>query len=230
VSRTPSITKDYTFVSPSPIARRLLWHVLGTGRTWISGPVRQEPFINPGAVLLWVESGTGTLEMGQHRCRLERGPKLWLFKLVKPRLFTPARKGQLVISTIRFSGPGLEPWLEVLDVTHAPEFTVGASQAAEVRALYPRLQRWVNEYPPRWERRVHGALTSVLDKLLDARKLLLTNQTDLPESITRALNAIAVEPFRDWRARELAARAGLNYASFRALFRQHLHETIHEHL
>jgi len=73
-------------------------------------------------------------------------------------------------------------------------------------------------------------LTLLLQKFLNARKLLNEDPSRLPEAITRALDAIETDSSRDWKARELAALAGLNYSSFRALFREHMRETVHEHL
>jgi AraC-like DNA-binding protein len=77
---------------------------------------------------------------------------------------------------------------------------------------------------------VHLALRLLLELFLDARNLLHMNKPQLPEPIACALNAIATDPFRDWKAPELAARTGVSYASYRALFREHMHETVHEHL
>jgi AraC-like DNA-binding protein len=77
---------------------------------------------------------------------------------------------------------------------------------------------------------MHLVLVSVLQELIMSRDVLVRDQKDLPEPITRALDVLAADPYRDWGARELAAAAGVNYSSFRALFREHMHETVHEHL
>jgi len=143
VAQPRILTTDYTFVSPSPIARRLLWHVLGVGLTRHDAPVRQEPFAKPGAVLLWVESGAGALEIGPDRFTLERGPVFFLFNLVKPQFFSPVRNTGLVIRTIRFSGPGLELWLAGLGIPGNPRFQLNKKTAAQVRSAQARLWRWV---------------------------------------------------------------------------------------
>ncbi|MBI4025288.1 MAG: helix-turn-helix transcriptional regulator [Verrucomicrobia bacterium] len=221
---------DYTLASPSNIARRMLWHVLGIGRSCYRGAVRWESLNRPGAVLLWVESGAGTLEIGSDSFALERGPRFCLFNLTKSRVFTPISGSTLAIQTIRFSGPALEIWIEELGVQRNPEFRLSSKSVAAIHTTHPKLWRWVKEKPAHWEWRVHLGLTHLLQKFMLARNLFTPDQARLPDVITRVLNAIATDPFRNWRANELAVLAGSNYSSFRALFREQMHKTIHEHL
>lgn len=193
-------------------------------------PRRFEALDKPGAVLMWVESGAGQLTLGAAEHRLSRGPKFWLLSIQQPRLFVPAKGSTLLVQAIRFAGPTLDSLLDTLGVAQSPEFTLNPSQAASVYQTQRKLLRLVKGRPANWEWKCHIALTFLLRKFLAARKVLNRDPRYLPEPITRALNAIASDPHRDWKARQVAAIAGLNYSSFRVLFRQHMHETIHEYL
>jgi AraC-like DNA-binding protein len=224
------IESDYTWVSPSPVARRLLWHVLGTGRSTFFARSWRKTYMRPGAVLFWVESGSGTLEMGSDRFKLEPGSNFWLFGLSKPRVFVPDPGGALVIRTIRFSGPGLNLWLDELRTAENPDFHLRPQWTAEIHAMRRKLVRLFKKPTTFWEWEVHQAMTSVLQKFVITRKLLPATPQELPEPIVRALEAIRSNPSRDWTVRELAAHVGMSYSSFRDLFRESMHETVHDHL
>ena len=49
-------------VDPSPVARRLLWHLFSIGSRRVTQPDRHERFEKPGAHMFWVQSGAGELE------------------------------------------------------------------------------------------------------------------------------------------------------------------------
>src|SRR4051794_23619054 len=70
VSAPPTAYDRFT---PPAAARRLCWHVLGGGRSRYVRPTGFEAFSNPGAVLMWVEAGAGTLRVGPATFQLERG-------------------------------------------------------------------------------------------------------------------------------------------------------------
>src|ERR1039458_3503975 len=61
------------FVDPSPVARRLLWHLFSIGVRRVEQTDRHERFEKPGAHLFWVQSGEGELEYRSRRFRLRRG-------------------------------------------------------------------------------------------------------------------------------------------------------------
>ncbi|MCX8092386.1 MAG: AraC family transcriptional regulator, partial [Verrucomicrobiae bacterium] len=67
-------------------------------------------------------------------------------------------------------------------------------------------------------------------RLLMSRNLLVSPRAELPEPVVRALNAIAANPLRDWKARELAGVAKVSYSGLRALFRKCGQGTIHQHI
>ena len=49
---TLSPTDNLTFVDPSPVARRLLWHLFSIGTRRIEQPDRHDRFEKPGAHLI----------------------------------------------------------------------------------------------------------------------------------------------------------------------------------
>ena len=101
-----------TFVDPSPVARRLLWHLFSIGSRRLEQPDHHQRFEKPGAHLFWVQSGEGELEHEIGRFALRRGKKVWLVDMGKPRTYIPAPNRHLTITGFRFGGPGLEFWHE----------------------------------------------------------------------------------------------------------------------
>src|SRR6266446_1599156 len=106
------------FVEPTPVARRLLWHLFSIGSRRMTEPDHHEPFEKPGAHLFWVQSGEGQLEDQTGRRGLERGRKVWLVDMSKPRTYMPGPKRHLTITGFRFGGPALEFWHE--EIRDAP--------------------------------------------------------------------------------------------------------------
>jgi len=219
---------NLVFVEPSPIARRLLWHLFSIGARRVTGPDRHEPFEKPGAHLFWVQSGEGELEYGPGRFALRRGRKVWLADMSKPRTYIPAPKRHLTIAGFRFGGPALEFWHEEVAREKNPEFTL--DDFGFVRRAQSELLRLVRRRPTGWEWHVHVAITNLLGQLLMSRNLLDSPNAELPAPVTRVLNAIAANPLRDWKARELAALGKVSYSGLRALFRSSGQGTIHEHI
>ncbi len=173
---------------------------------------------------------TDTTQLGDRTWELRPPPQFCLYSAGQPRVFVPTGDRELVTRLFWFGGPGLEAWLEELDVANQPIFQMPRPKM--LYGAYDRLLRLAKRRPPKWEREAHATLIGVLQELLLARNLLGHDPAGagLPQEITRALNAIEADPARDWRANELAARAGLSYSAFRALFREHLHESPHEYL
>src|SRR5580692_7162908 len=219
---------NLTFVEPSPISRRLLWHLFSLGSRRVIEPDHHVPFEKPGAHLFWVQSGEGELKHETGRFSLRSGRKIWLADMSKPRTYLPAPKKHLTIAGFRFGGPGLEFWHEVIREGENSEFTL--EDFAFVRRTQSELLRLVRRKPAGWEWQVHVVITNMLGKLLVARNLLVSPQAELPAPIIRVLNAISANPHKDWRAKELAAVGKVSYSLLRSLFQSAKQGTIHENI
>lgn len=216
------------FVEPSPIARRLLWHLFSIGSRRVEQPDHHEPFEKPGAHLFWVQSGEGELEHETGRFALRSGRKVWLVDMSRPRTYIPAPRRHLAIAGFRFGGPGLEFWHEEIRGTENSEFIL--KDLAWVKRTQNELLRLVRRRPVGWEWQVHVAITNMLGQLLISRNLLVSPQAELPAPVARVLNAIATNPTRDWQASELAAIGKVSYSGLRALFHSSGQGTIHQHI
>jgi AraC-like DNA-binding protein len=219
---------NLTFVDPSPTARRLLWHLFSIGSRRVTQIDRHERFEKPGAHLFWVQSGEGELEYKSTKFELKRGKKVWLVDMGQPRTYLPATGKHLAIVGFRFGGPGLEFWHEVLKVTDNPEFNLEDARFSST--LQSELLRLVKRKPTGWEWQVHLRITEMLGKLLMARELLTSPHAELPAPVMRVLNAIAANPSRDWKAKELAVIAKVSYSGLRAAFQKSGQGTVHEHI
>jgi AraC-like DNA-binding protein len=224
----PGSTDKLTFVEPSPIARRLLWHLFSIGSRRINEPDRHEAFEKPGAHLFWIQSGQGELEHAGGRFALSGGKKVWLADMSKPRTYIPAPQRHLTITGIRFGGPGLEFWHEVIREGGNSEIVL--EDFGVVRRSQSELVRLVRRRPAGWEWQVHVVITNLLGHLLMSRNLLVSPRAELPAPIVRVLNAISANPHRDWRARELATVGKVSYSLLRALFKASKQGTIHQNI
>jgi AraC-like DNA-binding protein len=219
---------NLVFVDPSPIARRLMWHLFSIGSRRMEAPDRHERFEKPGAHLFWTQSGEGELEYKTTRFHLSRGKKVWLVDMAKPRVYIPAPGRHLAITGFRFGGPGLEFWHEEFRDEENAEFTF--DDFGFVTLLQNELTRLVRRRPTGWEWQVHIRITEMLGRLLMSRNLLVSPQAELPLPVVRVLNAISANPLRDWKAKELAAIGKVSYSGLRALFQAAGQGTIHEHI
>ena len=219
---------DLKFVEPSPIARRLLWHLFSIGSRKIVEPDHHVAFEKPGAHLFWVQSGIGELRHGTGVSSMTPGKKIWLVDMSKPRIYMPAPKKHLTIVGLRFGGPGLEFWHEVIREEGRTEFNL--KDFGFIRTAYRELLRLLRRRPVGWEWQVHVVITDVLGKLLMSRGMLVSPQAELPAPIQRVLNAIAANPNRDWKAKELASVGKVSYSLLRSLFQEAGKGTIHEHI
>jgi len=224
-SRSPD---HLNFVEPSPVARRLLWHLFSIGSRRVEQPDHHEPFEKPGAHLFWVQSGEGELEHETGRFALRPGRKVWLVDMSRPRTYRPAPRRHLTIVGFRFGGPGLEFWHEEIRGDENSEFTL--KDFAWVKQTQSELLRLVRRRPAGWEWQVHVAITNMLGKLLVSRNLLVSPHAELPPPVVRVLDAISANPSRDWQASELAAIGKVSYSGLRALFQSSGQGTIHEHI
>jgi AraC-like DNA-binding protein len=216
------------FVEPSPVARRLLWHLYSIGSRRLTEPDEHQSFEKPGAHLFWVQSGDGELEHETGPFALRRGKKVWLVDMSKPRTYSPIQKRHLTITGFRFGGPGLEFWHEEIRGDENSEFTL--DDFGFVKQTYGELLRLVRRKPTGWEWQIHVVITNVLGKLLMSRNLLVSPQSELPAPVLRVLNAISANPLRDWKAKELAAIGKVSYSGLRALFQKSGQGTIHEQI
>ena len=228
MSRLSGSANDLVFVEPSPIARRLLWHLFSIGSRRMEQADHHERFEKPGAHLFWVQSGEGELEYRSSHFELKRGKKIWLVDMAKPRTYIPAPGRHLTISGFRFGGPGLEFWHEEFHVDENAEFAVDDFQV--VTRILSELLRLVRRLPTGWEWQVHLRITEILGQLLMSRELLASPQAELSPPVLRVINAISANPLRDWKAKELAMIGKVSYSGLRALFQQAGQGTIHQHI
>lgn len=212
-------------VEPSPEARRLLWHVLSAGVVTRDEPERREGFDKPGAFLFWISSGRGTLEVGGRSFQLRPGPRCWLLDLRQARNYLPAPGRKLVSNGLRFAGPGVESWLELLE---APAQFAFARQAdfASIRRAQRQIRELVTRRPRAYEWQAHLLVTHVLGLLLDQRGLLAGPAKPVPASVARVLAGVGANPERQWRARELARVAGVSGSGLRNQFKRAQGETL----
>ena len=219
---------NLVFAEPSRVARRLLWYLFSIGSRRLTEPDLHGPFEKAGAHLFWIQSGEGILEYEGRRFALRRGHNVWLVDMSKPRIYAPAAKKHLTITGFRFAGPALEFWHEELRSEATSEFIL--DDFGFVKRTYTELLRLVRRRPTGWEWQVHVVITNLLGRLLVSRSLLDSPNAELPTPVVRALNAIAADPFRDWKAKELATVAKVSYSGLRALFHSTNQGTIHEHI
>jgi AraC-like DNA-binding protein len=228
VPAPPRSADHLTFVEPSPIARRLLWHLFSIGSRRIVEPDHHVSFEKPGAHLFWVQSGEGELEQETGRFDLRRGKKVWLVDMSRPRTYRPKPGRHLTIAGFRFGGPGLEFWHEEIRGNQNPEFAL--DDFPLVPQSYNELLRLARRKPIGWEWQVHVVITNLLGKLLMSRDLLTSPHDELPAPVVRVLNTIAANPLRDWKARELATVGKVSYSGLRALFKSSGQGTVHAHI
>ncbi len=221
----PGSVDHLTFVEPSPIARRLLWHLYSIGSRRLGEPDQHQSFEKPGAHLFWVQSGEGELEHETGRFALRRGKKVWLVDMSRPRTYSPISKRHLTITGFRFGGPGLEFWHEEIRGDENSEFIV--EDFGFAKRTHNELLRLVRRKPTGWEWQIHVVITNMLGKLLMSRNLLVSPHAELPAPVVRVLNAISANPLRDWKAKELAAIGKVSYSGLRALFQNSGRGTIH---
>jgi AraC-like DNA-binding protein len=153
---------------------------------------------------------------------------VWLVDMSKPRTYIPKPGRFLTITGFRFGGPGLEFWHEEIRGKETSEFTV--DDFGFVKRTQTELLRLVRRRPAGWEWQAHVAITNMLGKLLMSRNLLVSPNAELPAPVVRVLNAIAANPLRDWKAKELAAIGKVSYSGLRAMFQACRQGTIHEHI
>ena len=214
---------------PSAVARRLLWHVFSVGRVWRDEPEVHPAFDKAGVFLFGVVSGRGALLQSGQRWDLCVAPQCWLLDMRQPRTYEPLDGQRLETVGVRFSGPGLDAWLEALG--GAGEFRFSSPlEMLFLGSAQKRLLRLVTRRPAGYEWKVHETLTQVLGRLLAVRQVFATEPRVVPEAVARVLDAVLSDPARAWRAAELAGIAHVSYSGLRSLFKATQHESLHEFL
>jgi AraC-like DNA-binding protein len=216
-------------VEPSLEARRLLWHVLSVGVVTRDEPERREAHDKPGAFLFWVAAGRGTLQCKSGSFPLRAGPRCWLLDLRQPRVYTPATGHKLFTNGLRFAGPGVEAWLDLLGCENEFLFEQPGDLAC-IRQAQRHIIELVTRRPSHYEWQVHMLITQILGILLKVRGILPASARPIAPAVTRVLNAVTAHPARNWKARELTGVAGISYSSLRSLFKQTQQETLKEFL
>lgn len=213
------------FMQPSPMARRLLWHVLSVGPVKRDEPERHAGRDKAGAFLFWVHAGEGELTVGRQRLRLAPGRRCWLLNLAHDRTYTPVSGKALTTRGVRFRGPGLEAWLEQLGTPAEFPFP-DAAHFNLLRGEYRGLLRLVSRRPAGFEWEVHLRINRILGALLKTRDWLATVPPELPLPVQRVIEAVLADPARSWKAADLPAVAGVSYSTLRMLFARSQDETL----
>ena len=213
------------FADPSPEARRLLWHVLSIGAVSRDETEHHEGMDKAGLFLFQVTSGTGYLETSGNRYPLARGNLCWLLDMREPRRYRPSGGKALRTRGVRFSGPGVEAWLELLG-----HDLVFALPAGALGLRLARLRHLVEKRLPQHEWAIHSELTALWGKLLATRRAFGVPAKPVPLPVARVLETVFGDPSRDWQARELAEVAAVSYSRLRDQFQQTQGETLHTFL
>ena len=212
-------------VEPSPVARRLLWHPYSLDTACLDKPDHHAGFEKPGAHLFWVVSGQGTLRTQGREYRLLAGNQVWIVDMMQPRTYSPETGQRLIKQGIRFGGPGLEMWHEQLGENFHTGFDL--AEVSSVRLAYGEIRSLIKLKATGWEWQVHLILLRVLGSLLVARQLLAPDHVESPPPVLRVLNAIAADPLRDWKVKDLRAISCVSYSSLRRQFQESQHECPH---
>ncbi len=215
-------------VNPSPLTRRLLWHLFSLDTSCIEEPEHHKSFEKPGVHLFWVVSGNGTLETQGHHYHLRPGNCVWFLDMMLPRTYNPYPGQKLVKRGIRFGGPGLGLWQEEFGGPKGAEFVV--RDLSRFHCAFSEIGQIVKRKTAGWEWPVHIILTRVLGVLLSSRNLLSVGHVDLPPPVIQVLKAVGANPFYDWRVTDLVALSGVSYSGLRSIFSKTYHESLHHFL
>jgi AraC-like DNA-binding protein len=178
-----------------------------------------------GVFLFATVAGSGELHLGPQCYRLQPSNRCWLIDLRKPRTYVPDPGRTLRTEGIRFTGPGVESWLELLG--DDPLFEVPSTV---FQGRQRRLRGLLRRRAPGFEWRVHLELTALLGDLLSARGVFRSPPSSVPPAVLRVLEAVRADPSHAWRARELTVRAGRSYSRLRDEFHRSQGLTLHAFL
>jgi AraC-like DNA-binding protein len=214
---------------PTLRVRRLLWHVLSSGSVWRDEPEMHNGADKAGLFLFWVESGQGRLESAGRSFDLRVGSKLWLVDLQQQRRYLPSSDTRLTTFGVRFCGPMMATWKEVLGGTGQHSFE-DHQLFAELQQRIRHVHELTTERPTGWEWKVHAGLDAVLGQLAASKQLFQHSEVTVPPAVHRVMEAVFAAPARDWQVAELASLAGVSYSRLRDLFKESQQETLHHFL
>ena len=214
---------------PSLESRRILWHVLSQGIGSRDEPEHHEIHDKPGALLIWILSGHGSIQIENGSFPVHTGPSCWLLDLTCTRTYLPAPDTTLVTTGLHFSGPALEVWLDLLGCGREFSFSKPSDMVA-IRRVHRRIIDLVTRQPLEYEWQSHLLITQVLGMLLRARGVLFNPHRFFPEPVAKVLDAVSSDRTRNWSVLELADLSGTSYSSLRSLFKQACGESIKEFL
>ena len=221
---TISLT-DLQLVEPTQRARRLFWHVLSIGCVTRDEPERHQGLDKAGVFAFHILSGTGRLRIGDTEYALQPGDRCWLLDLRLPRTYLPDAGQSLRSEGVRFSGPVLESWLELLQREVVFDLIPGVF-AKRLRSLTALVS--LPGGSGDWS--IHTELTNLWGDLFTARGVLDFPEAGIPAPVAMVLETVLAEPYRDWRVGELVAASGISYSRLRELFRAAQGQTLKEFL
>ncbi len=186
------------------------------------------PLTKTGVGVTWVVAGRGRLRLNDTEWELNPSPCFCIHGADQVWTCIPASGAVVVTRAFWFGGPGLDGWLDALNVNRQPQFRL--PRPARIHRAYRTMLQLVRHRPPNWEWKVHLLLVATLGEFLRARQLLAPVVRAQPPAITQVLNAIESDPTRDWKSSELAAAVRMSDTAFRILFRKTMHESPHAYL
>lgn len=217
-------------LNPPLLARRLLWHVLSIGAVSRDEPENHAGMDKAGLFLFRVQSGRGVLELADTRFDLFPGPVWWLLDLAQPRRYVPSPGVSLVTASVRFNGPGIDPWRDELFRGRSGLRLSSRRHAASLRSGMDALTRLKSSSSDQTAWRMHEILSAMLGVLLQAQDLFGARHADVDSPARRVVQAVHGDPTRDWHAEELSRIVGVGYSSLRQHFKETQGETLHDFL
>ena len=198
------------------------------GKVWRDEPETHPARDKAGLFLFWVVAGGGEFHSGRECWRLGRSPCCWLADMALRRTYIPTPGKRLVTAGLRFSGPGLDAWRDVL---RPGEVRFSSMKAmGMISRTHARLNRLITRRPAGYEWAVHEVMTQMIGRLLEARKAWPKSDDDVPKPVSRVIDAVLKDASRGWRAAELAEIASVSYSGLRAMFRKAQQETLSDFL
>ncbi len=223
-----SLNKLY-FNDPSQGARRLRWHVLSVGPAPRGEPERHESSDKLGAFHFWIISGCGKPELEPGTVRLELEARSRFLDLRKPRTTLPSAGNPLTMVGSCFVNSSLEVWPEQRG--DESEFLLEKlGGVTQIRRTENLPVDFVTRRPSDYKREACRLTNERWGTLLHAKRMRLEPASEVSGWGTRGFQAVLTVPARAWKARDLAAVAGVGYPKLRELFKQSQQETLPEFL
>jgi AraC-like DNA-binding protein len=223
----PMCFDQLLIAAPSARAKSLWWHVLSVGTGWRDEPEHHAPRDKAGLFLCWVVSGNGSLCIGKEQFQLRSGSHCWLVDMSKSRSYIPDQCEKLVTAGIRFSGPMMESWRDIL----VPgEYSISSkAEMSSIQSIQQSVVKTLTVRPKNYEWELHESITQLIGKVV-LRSAPNTITMPTADEVNRVIDAVTKEPAKSWRASELADIAGISYSGLRNLFRRQQQETLKDFL